>query len=422
MKKIISILALLTIVCFMAFAGGDDEKSSTPAASSGERITLTVWGSQEDQAMLKEMCNAYAAANPDKSYKFLYGVQSESDAADKVLNDPESGPDVFAFASDQINKLIQAGALARIGGAILDDIKAVNSAESIDAATVTISGEERTYAFPMTGDNTYFLYYDSRVLSAEDVKSLDKMLEVAAAAGKQVAFKLYDDGWYLSSFFFADPELYYKVTYSDDLTENAVEINYDNANGLAVMQALRSYFANPALSANVDDSKIIAGIQSGTIIAAVSGTWNKTSIEAVWGDNMAIAVMPTATIGGKQILLNGYFGYKLIGVNGYSQNKGEALKLAQWLTNEQNQLLRFQTRGFGPTNKVVKASAEVKNDKVISVVLQQSEYFRTQKGVPGAYWTPMASLTKQFADVDPLTVSDADLQALLDSLCAQIRK
>ena len=422
MKKIITILALLALVCGVAFAGGDDEKSTTPAASSGERITLTVWGSQEDQAMLKEMCNAYAAANPDKNYKFLYGVQSESDAADKVLNDPESGPDVFAFASDQINKLIQAGALARVGGAILDDIKAVNSAESIDAATVTISGEERTYAYPMTGDNTFFLYYDSSKLTAEDVKSLDRMLEVAAETGKQVAFKLYDDGWYLSSFFFADPELYYKVTYSDDLTESSVSINYDNANGLEVMKALRSYFANPALSANVDDSKIIAGIQSGTIIAAVSGTWNKTQIEAVWGDNMAVAVLPTATIGGKQIALNGFFGYKLIGVNGYSQNKGEAHKLAQWLTNEQNQLLRFQTRGFGPTNKVVKASAEVQNDKVISVVLQQSEYFRTQKGVPGSYWTPMASLTKQFADVDPMTVSDADLQALLDSLCAQVRK
>ena len=244
MKKIISILALLTIVCFMAFTGGDDEKSSTSAASSGERITLTVWGSQEDQAMLKEMCNAYAAANPDKSYKFLYGVQSESDAADKVLNDPESGPDVFAFASDQINKLIQAGALARVGGAILDNLKEGNSPESMDAATVTIGGEEQTYAYPMTGDNTFFLYYDSSKLTAEDVKSLDRMLEVAAATGKQVAFKLYDDGWYLSSFFFADPELYYKVTYSDDLTESSVFINYDSANGLAVMEALRSWFCS----------------------------------------------------------------------------------------------------------------------------------------------------------------------------------
>ena len=421
MKKTIAILALLALACFMVFAGGDEEKSSS-SAPSGEKITLTVWGSQEDQAMLKEMCNAYAEANPDKSYKFLYGVQSESDAADKVLNDPESGPDVFAFASDQINKLIQAGALARVGGSILDDIKAANSAEAIDAATVTISGEERTYAFPMTGDNTYFLYYDSRELSADDVKSLDKMLSVAAAKGKQIAFKLYDDGWYLSSFFFADSDLYYKVTYSDDLTESAVSINYDSAKGLDVMKALRGYFANSALSANVDDSKIIAGIQSGTIIAAVSGTWNKTAIQDVWGDNMAVAVLPTATIGGKQVLLNGYFGYKLIGVNGYSQNKAEALKLAQWLTNEQNQLKRFQVRGFGPTNTVVKASKEIQNDAVISVVLKQSEYFRTQKGVPGAYWTPMASLTKQFVDVDPMTLSDADLQALLDSLCAQVRK
>ena len=422
MKKTIAIIALLALACCFAFAGGDEEQASAPAAASGEKITLTVWASQEDQAMIKEMCNAYAAANPDKTYKFLYGVQSESDAADKVLNDPESGPDVFAFASDQINKLIQAGALARVGGAILEDIKASNSAESIDAATVTIGGEERTYAFPMTGDNTYFLYYDSSKLSAEDVKSLDKMLAVAAASGKQVAFKLYDDGWYLSSFFFADSDLYYKVTYSDDLTESSVTINYDSADGLEVMKALRSYFANPALSANVDDSKIIAGIQSGTIIAAVSGTWNKTAIQDVWGANMAVTVLPTATIGGKQVQLNGFFGYKLVGVNGYSQNKAEALKLAQWLTNEQNQLIRFQVRGFGPTNKLVKENKEVKNDSVISVVLKQAEYFRTQKGVPGAYWTPMASLTKQFVDVDPMSLADSDLQALLDSLCAQVRK
>ena len=137
---------------------------------------------------------------------------------------------------------------------------------------------------------------------------------------------------------------------------------------------------------------------------------------------MAVAVLPAATIGGKQIQLNGFFGYKLIGVNGYSQNKGEAHKLAQWLTNEENQKLRFQERGLGPTNKVATTSEEVQKDAVISVVLKQAEYFRTQKGVPGSYWTPMASLTKQFADVDPMTVTDADLQALLDSLCAQVRR
>ena len=77
MKKFITIITLLALACAFVFAGGEDEKSSTPAAS-GEKITLTVWGSQEDQAMLKEMCAAYAAAHPEKTYKFLFGVQSVS--------------------------------------------------------------------------------------------------------------------------------------------------------------------------------------------------------------------------------------------------------------------------------------------------------------------------------------------------------
>ena len=420
---LLALTALLVCSCSKSGQGSTAPAQTAQTQTTGEKITLTVWGSQEDQEMLRDMCNAYAAANPDKNYKFLFGVQSESDAADKVLNDPESGPDIFAFASDQINKLIQAGALARIGGTILENIRQVNSAESIDAATVSIGGEEQVYAFPMTGDNTYFVYYDKSFFSADDVKSLDTMLSVAGASGKQIAYKLYNDGWYLSSFFFAVPELSYKVTYGDDLTEKAVEINYDSAKGLEVMKALRGYFADGALSANVDDSKIIAGIRSGSIVAAVSGTWLKGQIQEIWGDNMAVAAMPTATIGGQAVKLNGYFGYKLIGVNGYSANRAEALKLAQWLTNEANQIKRFEVRGFGPTNKAAMASSQVKSDPVISVVLAQSEYFRTQKGVPNSYWTPMASLTMQFVDSDdPASIPDADLQALLDSLCAQVRR
>ena len=58
MKRTIALIAILAFACLMVFAGGDEEKSSAPAKASGDRITLTVWGSQEDQAMLKEMCNA----------------------------------------------------------------------------------------------------------------------------------------------------------------------------------------------------------------------------------------------------------------------------------------------------------------------------------------------------------------------------
>ena len=421
------VLSLTLVACNPT---NDNNGNGTGDGGAKTKYTLTVWGSQEDQAMLKEMCAAYAAANPQNEYKFLFGVQSEADAADKVLNDVTSGPDVYAFASDQINKLYAGGALARIGGEIEKNVKEINSAGSIDAATLTIGGQDQLYAYPMTGDNCYFVYYDKRVYSdPSQLATLDSMLDVAESAGKKVHFKLNDDGWYLSSFFFANPSLGYEVTYNDKMVQTGVTCNYNNADGLKVMQALRTYVNHNALVIQTDDSKIIAGFtpdedEKTEIAAAVSGTWNAATIKELLGENMGVIKLPKATIGGQQVQLSGYMGFKLIGVNGFSKNKGEAHKLAQWLTNEQNQQKRFEVRGFGPTNKVVAASTAVLNDPVISVVMEQAQFNRAQKGVPGNYWTPMGALITPFiAEKEAgtlLDVTDATLQEYLDALVAQI--
>jgi len=431
--KNIKILALIVAVLALCFALVACNNNPTPAPDDGpkEKVTLTVWGSEEDQEMLKEMCAAFAAANPDKEYKFLFGVQSESDAADKVLNDVTSGPDVFSFASDQINKLYAGGALARIGGANETAVKEMNSAGSVDAATITVGGVDQLFAYPCTEDNTLFLYYDKSVIGEDDIDTLDELLDAAEAAGKKVHFKLNDDGWYLSSFFFADPTLAYNVTYNESMVETAVTLNYNNPQGLAVMRALTKYVNHPALVIQTDDSKIIAGLTPDAngnveVAAAVSGTWNAAAIKGLLGDNMGASKLPTVSIGGEQKQLTTYMGCKLIGVNGYSQNKGEAHKLALWLTNEENQLKRFETRGFGPSNKNVAASEAVANDVVISAAMEQAKYSRAQKGVPGNYWTPMGALITPFIERKEagtlLDYTDAELQELLDSLVSQIAK
>ena len=426
--KILAIIVAMLVLCVALVACGNNNGGDP---QNKEKVTLTVWGSQEDQEMLKEMCAAYAAANPDKEYKFLFGIQGEGDAADKVLNDVTSGPDVFSFASDQINKLYAGGALARVGGAIEANIKEINSAGSVDAATITINGEDQLYAYPCTEDNTLFLYYDKSVIGEDDIGNLGDLLDAAHAAGKKVHFKLNDDGWYLSSFFFADPELGYEVTYDEKMVETAVSVNYNNEKGLAVMRALANYVNHPALVIQTDDSKIIAGLTPTAdgyveVAAAVSGTWNAKSIKELLGDNMGAAKLPTVEIGGEEKQLVTYMGCKLIGVNGYSQNKAEAHKLAQWLTNEENQLRRFETRGFGPSNKVVAASEAVKNDVIISAVMDQAKYSRAQKGVPGNYWTPMGALITPFIEMKENNtlkdITDATLQEYLDALVSQIAK
>lgn len=431
-KKILAMtLALLMVASFTACGKGNNGTSPTEGGqASGQKYTLTIWGAEQDQEMLKAMCAAYAAANPQNTYKFLFGVQGENDAADKILNDVTSGPDIYSFPSDQINRLYAGGALARIGGTIETEVKAANTPESIDAATITVGGVDQLMAYPSTGDNCYFVYYDKSVFTnPEDLTSLDKMLDVAEAAGKTVHFKLNDDGWYLSSFFFTNPELKYEVTYNENMVEESVKINYNDPAGMDVMKSLRSYLQRDGLVATTDDSKIIAGFTPNaegktTIAAAITGIWNKEKIQEQLGENMGVCILPKANIGGQQVQLSGYFGYKLMGVNGYSKNKGEAHKLAQWLTNEQNQVIRFETRGFGPTNVNAMKMEKVVNDSVINTIFQQAAFNRTQKGVPSQYWTPMGSLITPIitAKTDGAEVTDAMLQEYLDALVNQIRK
>ena len=427
MKKIFLFMIISLFAVALIGCGND----STPDDGGAKtKHTLTVWGSQEDQAMLKEMCQAYAKANPQNEYKFLFGVQSEADAADKVLNDVTVGPDVFSFASDQINKLIAGGALARIGGANETTVKEINSAGSVDACTVTMNGEDRLYAYPCTGDNNYFVYYDKRVFTdVSKLATLDLMLETAGAAGKKVHFKLNDDGWYLSSFFFTNPDLGYEVTYNENMVEQSVTINYDDPAGLDVMKSLRTYLGHSSLVAQTDDSKIIAAFTPDAdgkleAAAAITGVWNRKTIEELLGENMGVCVLPKVTIAGESKQLSGYMGYKLVGVNGYSKNKGEAHKLAMWLTNQENQLKRFEVRGFGPTNKVVAGMELVLNDPVISVILEQAKFNRAQKAVPGNYWTPMGSLITEIITnyAEGKETTDEKLQELLVATCESIRK
>ena len=82
------VLSLTLVACNPTNDNNGDGNGTGNGNGTGDggaktKYTLTVWGSQEDQAMLKEMCAAYAAANPQNEYKFLFGVQSEADAADR---------------------------------------------------------------------------------------------------------------------------------------------------------------------------------------------------------------------------------------------------------------------------------------------------------------------------------------------------
>lgn len=437
MKKLLKKLLCLALgatisVSLFACGGGNQNQGGggTSTPDKGETIVLTIWCPEADHAFAQQVADQYKAANPDKSYKFLFGIQGENDAATKVLNDVTNAPDVFSFPSDQINRLINGDALARIGGNYLDYIKANNSADAVDSATVLVNGEECTYGMPYT-DNTFFLYYDKSVLTEEDVKTLDGILAKCTAPdedgknGKQFAMPL-NDGWYNSSFYFAKG-LGYNVTYDEAFGETEITCDFANDTGKAVTKALWEVISNPKVKPDTDDSKSAAGFQDGSIVAAVSGIWNKTTFQEYLGENFAVAKLPTYTLNRgtaseEQVQLVSFAGYKLLGVSQYSKNKAEAMAFAQFYSNKQNQLLHFDLRGFVPTNLEAQQEERVKNDACAKAITAQLQYTKSQKNVPSTLWTPMQGLGDGLIALIAEGATEEEIFELLTNAVSQIEK
>ncbi len=371
-------------------------------SSSGGEIKIKVWVPEKDTEFAKQVAKDFQAANKDKTYKFFWGAQEESDAGNTLLKDVTNAPDVFSFASDQINPLIQGSALARIGGDAEAAVKAENTADAVDSATVTITKqngetEEALYAFPYT-DNSFFLYYNKEYFKNEsDLASIDKILEVCANASAEKDVKKFGfpiaTPWYLSSFYFG-AGLGYTVKYDSSYGETEVTCDFGNETGLAVTEAIYGYTQNPNF-VNSDDTILAAGFQDGSIIAGVSGIWNKNTFENYVGkDNLGAIKLPTYKLGTEDKQLVAFAGYKLMGVCKYSKVTAEAMKFAQFYTNRENQLKHYDARGFVPTNKEAQKDPRLADDQFAKAMSDQLQYSKTQKNVPTSYWTPIEGLGK----------------------------
>lgn len=378
------------------------------AAGADGTVTLTVWGAEQDQEMLAEMAESFKAQYAGQAqFDITIAAVEESDCKETLLSDVQNGADVFAFADNQLLSLVAAGALVPVDNA--DEVKSANVEEAVTAASVN----DKLYAYPMTADNGYFMYYDKSVFSEGDVKSLDQMLNVAAAAGKKVTMD-WTSGWYLYAFF---GQTGMNLSLNDDGVTMSCDWNTTSGSikGVDVAQAMLQIAANPGFL-NAGDDGFLAGIADGTVAAGISGVWNSTAVAEAWGSNYGAVALPTYTCAGQQIQMGSFSGYKMVGVNAYSDYPEWGLKFADWITNEENQKLRFEKREQGPSNINAADSDAVRNAPAIQAVLAQAEYAVLQR-VGNSYWSPATDMGTTLAAGNP---SGTDLQELMDVTVEEI--
>lgn len=415
MKKLLSIIFSVSLTFGLCSCSQKENQSDLSSAETQaettiaeedtyKKVHLEIWCEENNVELMNEMIESFKAKYAGQAdFDFEIVPNLDSKTRDNVLSDIHNSADIFPLPDDQLSALVGAGALEPVPNA--QEIKNANIEEASEAAMINGT----MYAYPMTADNGYFLFYNKEYLTETDVQTLEGILSVAENAGKKFSME-FTSGWYMYSFF-GNTGLEFGI--NDDGVTNYCNWNTTEGSvkGVDIVQALLDISSSPAFESRPDD-EFTAGVKDGTIIAGISGVWNAMEVKEAWGDDYGAVKLPTYTCAGKQIQMSSFTGYKMIGVNYYCENKEWACKFADWITNSENQTLRFNEKNQGPSNKISVESEEIMKVPAIQAVIEQSKYGRLQR-VGNNYWSPFEEFGNTIAQGNP---ENLELQDIIDKL------
>ncbi|MCR5343443.1 MAG: extracellular solute-binding protein [Butyrivibrio sp.] len=370
---------------------------------------IKVWVADNVVDFTNEQIETFKSEHPEfAGYTFTVEPVGEGDAAGNMITDVEAGADVFAFAQDQIARLVTAGALEEVEEENAKVVTAENDAGAVSAATVGGT----LYAYPITSDNGYFLYYDKSVVT--DPSTLESIVSDCEAAGKNFYFEI-NSGWYQTASFFGTGA---ELTYETDDQGNFTKCNstYSSEKGIVALKKM----AELASSKSFQNGSAVG--EATNVGAIVDGTWDAQAAKDLFGDNYACAKLPTFEgSDGKTYQMSGFGGFKLLGVKPQQDDNKLAVcdALAAFLSSEEVQLARYNAVGWGPSNLKAQQSDEVKADEALSALGEQLQYTIPQGQYPGDYWSLATSLGDSIISKE-LTVdsSDDDFKKALDDFQA----
>ena len=399
---------LLATLCATALSACNPATSSSQQTQTEDlsgTYDITLWTSEVEgvSEQFLTQIDAFEAANPGIVFNVTPEKVTEADAGTKMLTDVDAGADLYCFAQDQFARLVQGNALSKLGKAAAKIVQDNNDAGAVGAVT---AGED-IYAYPLTSDNGYFMYYDKTVVPESAVDSFEAIIKACEDAGKNFSFEL-ENAYYTAGFFFGTG--CNSVWSTNDKGEfTKVEDDFNSDKGFIAAKGMEKLLDSKAYvnSSSVGDS-VDAAIPSAVI---VSGTWDYNAAVKAFGENLGVADLPSFEYDGKSYHIGSFSGNKLLGVKPQADAKRGAVlhKLAQYLSNEDCQKARCEEFGWGPSNKAVAEMDCVKNNPALSALAQQSAYAKPQGQIHGSWW----DLAKVIATDVKNAANDDEIKAAL---------
>ena len=370
--------------------GGAGDGGESEGIDDAGTYNIKVWVDDKIVDLTRTQIQTFVAESGGKyTINATIEPQSEGTAASSMLQDVQSGADIFCFAQDQLARLKVAGAVGKLTGSYASFIKANNSEDSVKAASLG----ESIYAFPITSDNGYFLYYDKSVISDEDAKDMTKILADCKAKGKKLNFEARSNGFYAASYFLAQGIDCHSTWTLDEITGKFTEYDDDfsGEKGVIAAKGLKELADTSIVATNSLASKL-----GDTAAAVISGIWEYDVAVKRLGANLGCAELPSFTVDGNSYHLGSYDGYKLLGVKPQVDAKKASVcrKLAQYLTGEKCQSNRFKEVSWGPTNNKSSQADDVVNHPGLAALAKQHVYATQQGQCPGAWFVALSTTAK----------------------------
>ena len=388
--------------------------NTAPASELAGTYKLKLWTPNEAKALTAKQIEDFNKTNTlGIVIEATIDEMSESDAGTQVLNDVSAAPDLFFFAQDQLARLVQGGGVAKLGEGASKTVKEAADKAAIAAA----STGDQLYAYPLTSDNGYFMYYDKSVIKAEDLGSLEKLIAACEAAGKNFSMETDTSAWYIASFFFATGcKSEWEVDNKGQYT--GVKDTFNSPEGLIAAKGLWKLQSSKA---HVSSSAVSDFSAKPASAIVVSGTWAYNDVKKILGDNMGAAELPSFTVDGKTYHMGSFNGCKLLGVKPQTDAKkgAAAAQLALFLTDYDRQVERFNELGWGPANAKAQQIDAVKNNAAQVAINAQKQHATLQGQIHGSWW----DIAKVIGtDVGDSKGTDEGLQKALDNYSKAINE
>jgi arabinogalactan oligomer/maltooligosaccharide transport system substrate-binding protein len=162
----------------------------------------------------------------------------------------------------------------------------------------------------------------------------------------------------------------------------------------------------------MQNSDFVEAMKNEELIACVSGLWHSKQMEEAMGENFGATMLPKYTVAGDSVQMASFCGYKIEGVSANSQNPEWAMKLARFLSDEENQIKRFEYKGECPSNVDAATSSEVQASPAVAALNAQAKYSHLQE-VSDTFWSPTYIFGTQISSGN---LDGLDMQTMLDDM------